>query len=73
MDMATNRTTVKAAPGRKNPDVDLGLAVIAALDLKVPWTQTAIAAVCQCSLQNIQHIERRALQKLRHAARQRGL
>jgi len=51
---------------RRRSDIDLGLAVVAAVTPSgTRWTQTDLAAVCGCTLQAIQHIEYRALAKLR--------
>jgi hypothetical protein len=51
----------------KTADIDLGLAVSAAtLEPGETRSHEDLAAFCGCSKTNIQHIERRALRKLRN-------
>jgi hypothetical protein len=51
----------------KNADIDLGLAVSGAtLEPGETRSHEDLAAFCGCSKTNIQHIERRALRKLRN-------
>jgi transcriptional regulator len=60
--------------GLRDGSVDAGLAMLALVTPRgVTRSQEEIAAACGCSVQNIQHIERRALKKIRAAFERRGL
>jgi SpoU rRNA methylase family enzyme len=53
--------------GKRDPQVDLGLAISGAtLPPGKTRTITEIAAFCGCSKQNIEQLENKALKKLRH-------
>lgn len=58
----------------KDGSVDAGLLLLAQVTpAGRVRTQEEIAFVCGCSLQNIQHIERAAMRKLRDAFESRGV
>ena len=60
--------------GLRDGSVDAGLHLLAlATPRGVCRSQEEIAYVCGCTLQNIQHIERRAKRKLREAFEARRL
>jgi transcriptional regulator len=52
----------------RDGSVDAGLFLLLAVTPRgVTWTQEEIATACGCSIQNIQYLERRAMEKIRRA------
>jgi len=62
--------------GKRNSDchIDLGLSILSAIAVPgVSYTYDEIAAFCGCSWQAIQHIEEKALRKIRIRLREQKI
>jgi hypothetical protein len=57
----------------KSQRIDLGLELLSIAEPGIPHTQEEIAAWCDCTVRTIQHMERKALAKLRRALKKRGV